>query len=212
MFVDAAGYSPAQQLNLTIMKKVLLSLAIITGLASCKSGKEDLATEKQMLPVNPVGFSGSVLTDTAKIIAPVAAPEEEVIIYKKRKKVIYIDEPVVVKQPTVTPVPAETSATPPIATQPTVPSTGTDTNTGSGNTDANTGTAGTGETEKKKKGWSNAAKGAVIGGVGGAVAGAVINGKNRGKGAVIGGVIGAAGGYILGKKKDKNATELYDNK
>ena len=58
-------------------------------------------------------------------------------------------------------------------------------------------------TETKKKGWSNAAKGAVIGGVGGAVAGAVINGKNRGKGAIIGGVIGAAGGFILGKSKDK---------
>ncbi len=53
----------------------------------------------------------------------------------------------------------------------------------------------------KKKGWSKAAKGATIGGVGGAVAGAVI-GKNA-KGAVIGGVIGAAGGYIIGRSKDK---------
>jgi hypothetical protein len=57
---------------------------------------------------------------------------------------------------------------------------------------------------KKKKGWSDAAKGATIGGVGGAVAGAVIS-KNKGKGAVIGGVIGAAGGYILGRKADKKS-------
>jgi YMGG-like Gly-zipper len=57
---------------------------------------------------------------------------------------------------------------------------------------------------KKKKGWSDAAKGATIGGVGGAVAGAVIS-KNKGKGAIIGGVIGAAGGYILGRKKDKKS-------
>jgi hypothetical protein len=42
----------------------------------------------------------------------------------------------------------------------------------------------------------------VIGGVGGAVAGAVIS-KKKGKGAIIGGVVGAAGGYILGRSKDK---------
>ena len=54
-----------------------------------------------------------------------------------------------------------------------------------------------------KKGWSHAAKDAVIGGVGGAAAGAIINKKNRGAGAVIGGVIGAAGGYGLGRHKDK---------
>jgi hypothetical protein len=56
----------------------------------------------------------------------------------------------------------------------------------------------------KKKGWSQAAKGATIGGVGGAVAGAVIT-KGKAKGAVIGGVIGAAGGYILGRRADKKS-------
>ena len=55
----------------------------------------------------------------------------------------------------------------------------------------------------KKKGWSKAAKGAVIGGVGGAAAGAVINKKNRALGAVIGGVVGAAGGYGIGRGMDK---------
>jgi hypothetical protein len=55
----------------------------------------------------------------------------------------------------------------------------------------------------QKKGWSKAAKGAVIGGVGGAAAGAVINKKNRALGAVIGGVIGAAGGYGIGRGMDK---------
>lgn len=54
----------------------------------------------------------------------------------------------------------------------------------------------------QKKGWSHSAKDAVIGGVGGAVAGAVIS-KKKGKGAVIGGAVGAAGGYIIGRKKDK---------
>jgi hypothetical protein len=54
----------------------------------------------------------------------------------------------------------------------------------------------------QKKGWSKAAKGAVIGGGAGAVAGAVIS-KKRVKGAVIGGVIGAGAGYIIGRSKDK---------
>jgi YMGG-like Gly-zipper len=68
----------------------------------------------------------------------------------------------------------------------------------------NTGDVATAPEVKKKKGWSDAAKGATIGGVGGAVAGAVIS-KNKGKGAVIGGVIGAAGGYILGRRADKKS-------
>ena len=55
----------------------------------------------------------------------------------------------------------------------------------------------------QRKGWSKAAKGAVIGGVGGAAAGAIINKKNRALGAVIGGVIGAAGGYGIGHGMDK---------
>lgn len=55
----------------------------------------------------------------------------------------------------------------------------------------------------QKKGWSKAAKGAVIGGGGGAIAGAVINKKNRVVGGVIGGVAGAAIGYIIGHSQDK---------
>lgn len=54
----------------------------------------------------------------------------------------------------------------------------------------------------QKKGWSNRAKGAVIGGAAGAVGGAIIS-KKKGTGAVIGGLAGAAGGYIIGNEKDK---------
>lgn len=61
----------------------------------------------------------------------------------------------------------------------------------------------TAEASSQKKGWSKAAKGAVIGGVGGAAAGAVINKKNRAAGAVIGGVLGAGAGYGIGRSKDK---------
>ena len=61
----------------------------------------------------------------------------------------------------------------------------------------------------KKKGWSGAAKGAVIGAGVGAVTGAVIS-KKKGEGAVIGGLVGAGVGAGTGaiiddttKNKDK---------
>jgi outer membrane lipoprotein SlyB len=54
----------------------------------------------------------------------------------------------------------------------------------------------------QKKGWSKAAKGAVIGAGSGAVVGAVVS-KKKGKGALIGAAAGAAGGYIIGRGKDK---------
>jgi hypothetical protein len=53
-------------------------------------------------------------------------------------------------------------------------------------------------------------QGAVIGGAGGAAAGAVIAKHNRGLGALIGGLVGAGGGYIIGasqEKVDKNKTD-----
>src|SRR5262249_53909412 len=57
-------------------------------------------------------------------------------------------------------------------------------------------------TSTDRKGWSNKAKGAVIGGVVGAVTGAAVSNK-KGKGAIIGGVVGAAGGYGVGAILDK---------
>ena len=47
-------------------------------------------------------------------------------------------------------------------------------------------------------------QGAVIGGVGGAVAGAAVGKGNRGLGALIGGALGAGGGYLVGAKMDKD--------
>lgn len=55
----------------------------------------------------------------------------------------------------------------------------------------------------RKKGWSSAAKGAVIGGVAGAAGGAIINKRNRVAGGVIGGVLGAGVGYGIGRHIDK---------
>ena len=64
-------------------------------------------------------------------------------------------------------------------------------------------TASSGTTATQKKGWSKAAKGAVIGGVAGGAAGAIINKKNRVVGGVVGGIIGAGVGYGVGRAQDK---------
>jgi hypothetical protein len=50
---------------------------------------------------------------------------------------------------------------------------------------------------------SKGAQGAVIGGLGGAAAGAIIGKKNRGVGALIGAAIGAGGGYLIGASQEK---------
>lgn len=77
----------------------------------------------------------------------------------------------------------------------------TSTKTSNDNT-TSTSNATTTTTMTKKKGWSNRAKGAVIGGATGAIAGAIIS-KHKGTGAVVGGLAGAAGGYIIGNEIDK---------
>ena len=63
--------------------------------------------------------------------------------------------------------------------------------------------AGTATTDKKK-GWSSAAKGAVIGGVIGAGTGIIID-KKDGRGAAIGGAVGAGTGYVIGREQDKKS-------
>jgi hypothetical protein len=64
---------------------------------------------------------------------------------------------------------------------------------------------------------SRGTQGAVIGGAGGAVLGAVIAKQNRLLGALIGGALGAGGGYLIGAKtdwfgkdKDKNRSAAED--
>lgn len=56
------------------------------------------------------------------------------------------------------------------------------------------------QAQTPKKGWSNKAKGAAIGGGAGAVAGGLLGG---GKGAVVGAAAGVVGGGLIGRNKDK---------
>lgn len=185
------------------MKKMLLSFSIAATVAACSS-KQPAETNTQLLLPPQSAYQNNAMTDTAVAAQPVAEPKAVAQAPRiiERQTIIYRDAPrKKTTKPVLESVPQET---PPVASTNTPPAPA-DNGTGAGNGTDGSGTgegsADAGTTAKKKEGISKAAKGAIIGGVGGAVAGAVI-GKNA-KGAVIGGVIGAAGGYILGRKKDK---------
>jgi len=194
------------------MKKILLPFLATTFLfAACSTKKKDtLDTENRIVftdtaATNKANASTDVGTkDTAKILVadkPLPQPKVQV---KTITKIVKVYE----KQPAPRVIKNEN---PPVIT-PTSPSTTTTTpGTNSGTGTGSTGTGTTTAPEKKKNtGWSDAAKDATIGGVGGAVLGGVI-GKG-GKGAVIGGVLGAAGGYILGRKKDRKSGRVDTTK
>jgi hypothetical protein len=69
---------------------------------------------------------------------------------------------------------------------------------------AGTGSTSTTTTTTKKKGWSSAALGTVIGAGAGGLGGALID-KKKGRGAIIGGVAGAGAGYLIGRGQDKKS-------
>ncbi|MEP6615236.1 MAG: YMGG-like glycine zipper-containing protein [Ginsengibacter sp.] len=180
------------------MRKILMVFSVVTVFAACNTKKTDLETSKDVVPTDTTGaYNNSLSTDTAtmseKAVVPAVTPPPvtrtitKVVTRKQAPKVIYLPAPTTQTNPAPAPV------TP-------APTPGTTTTTGTGSTGGTTTTTPTPAPEKK--GWSNAAKGATIGGVGGAIGGAIIS-KKKGTGAIIGGVIGAAGGYILGRKKDK---------
>lgn len=195
--------------------------------AAC-NGNSDLDTKKDVVVTDTTGmYKSNASTDTGNVrsVTPAApntapqtaAPTKTII----RERTIYVDRNPANTTPKVQhdvarPAPAQ----PPIVAPQTTPTTtsttttvpnagnGNNTNTGIGSGTSGTGNSGTGTATtvpEKKKGWSNAAKDATIGGMGGAIGGAVIS-RNKGKGAIIGGILGAAGGYILGRKKDKKDT------
>ena len=170
------------------MKKFLTIALLAASLVGCKSKESDISTDKDIIILGDSSklIPGSTLTDTALLITTNAdgTTSAEAVVPGEKKVVPVV--PVVRKS-----TPTKSSS-----------------NTSSGSGTSNSGTSGagtnTGTTSNttQKTGISKAAKGAIIGGVGGAAAGAVI-GRNA-KGAIIGGAVGAAGGYIIGRKKDRN--------
>jgi hypothetical protein len=171
------------------MKKIAQILLIATLFAACQS-KSDLNSNKDMIVTDTSAmYRNNIMTDTGSVIQTTAT---------KNANAAAANKPVIINNYYNTAPNTSTSRN----------TTHRRTGTGSG-TYASSGTSGSGGTSggttttvRRRRGWSHAAKGAVIGGVGGAVAGAIID-KKHGQGAVIGGVLGAAGGYILGRGKDK---------
>jgi hypothetical protein len=180
------------------MKNFILPLCFALVFSACSDKKENAEEVTRQI----------VLTDSANLnasnINTDIAAEEAVAEPAPAPKVVYVDRYV---KPA--PAPRVRTVTPKAAPVQEQPQTNNNTSTApeAGNTAPTSTDVVTAEPEvKKKTGVSDAAKGAVIGGVGGAAAGAVIS--RSGKGAVIGGVIGAAGGYILGRKKDKQSGRI----
>ena len=162
------------------MKNVSIVLIAAIVFASCKGKDSSLQTDKNIVILTDTSkAAGSYLSDTGMAKMPVAAapvyvapaPTKRTTSTRKRSSTTYGNS-----------------------------NNSNDNNNSSANDGSNSDNGSTTTTTTRKKGWSKTAKGAVIGGVGGAVAGAVIG---KGKGAVIGGVLGAAGGAIIGRSKDK---------
>ena len=159
------------------MKQVSIVLLAIIVFSSCKR-KDSLETDKNIVIMTDTSkAAGSYLNDTGMAKMPVAVAP---------------------------PVPAAVAPT-----RRTTNTTRSRSNTRYGNSNSsrnnstvnNSGSGNYPTQPARRRGMSKAAKGAIIGGVGGAVIGGVI-GKNA-KGAIIGGAAGAAGGYILGRSKDR---------
>jgi hypothetical protein len=157
------------------MKKIIQYVMMASIFAACNS-KSNLDTNKDVVLTDTSGmYKSNIMTDTGSVIQATSL------------NAAAANKPVVINN-----------------YYGTTPKSSTTRRTGSG-TYANSGTSrstGSSTTVTRKRGWSHAAKNAVIGGAGGAVVGAVVS-KHKGTGAIIGGVVGAAGGYILGRSKDK---------
>lgn len=204
------------------MKRFLPILSIAVVMAACNTDADKIAATNpsavmQQAPMNSLDTAGFAEFQNMKAMNELAPVEEPV-----QKEQIAAAP---VKKATVTSVrkASKSVASAPKRVSTSSSSSNSESSSSSGSTvstgsEGNGTGAGSGEVAQasEKKGWSKAAKGAVIGGVTGAAAGAVINKKNRAVGAVIGGVIGAGGGYVLGRGMDKKdgrylTTGTYNN-
>lgn len=183
------------------MKKIILAFTVALFFAACTDANLETKNDSVGIAKDSSMYRNNILADTPKISTNVLNP-----VVKKNKTYA-------VTAPRTNP-PAAKSRThsnreviEPSSGSGTVPtSSGTgveNTNSGVGTeTAANTGGSSEAQPAVQKKGWSKAAQGAAIGGVAGAIGGAIIS-KKKGKGAIIGGIIGAGGGYVIGRAKDR---------
>lgn len=163
------------------MKKIIYFVVLVAAFSACKP-KATLNTDKQVVSLTDSSFyNSSYLSDTGAV----ADPDE------------FINSGGVVSGKATVPD-AKSNSVRNTNTRSSNNNNNNNNNSGGGNQGSGTASA---PASTQRRGMSKAAKGAIIGGVGGAVAGGVI-GKNA-KGAGIGAVVGAAGGYIIGRSKDR---------
>jgi len=203
------------------MKNLILAILIITGLAACKSDPEVSQDRNIQLLPDSGSYSNNVLSDTNNMVKADVTPQSiaEKPQTKTIVKTIIIEKPAPKTQVVPRQSPEPTNIPPVVASSPvsTAPVTGPrsetkrDDSASTSGVDNSSSTASTtGQNQQKKASMSKATEGAIIGGVAGAVGGAVIS-KKKGLGAVVGGIAGAAGGYIIGKKMDKKDNKFLIN-
>ena len=182
------------------MKKILLSLVIISTFAACNDNDKTDTTQRniQLLRDSTVYTNSNVYSDTMAHVTVEDQVSEKPVTQRispkaPQKKTVSVSA----KRGNKAPVYVKTNE------QRTETNSGSGQNSEVGGSNGNTGNTGsTAPQVEKKKGWSKATTGAVIGGAAGAAGGAIIS-KKKGVGAVVGAVVGAASGYIIGKDMDK---------
>jgi len=180
------------------MKNFLLLFATVVSFVACNNdSKTGIETSKEIVADTTTQYTNSVNTDTAKTRQLILAEPSHTEINKQKGKKSGGENKIVSTEATVT-------NNKPGATNKDNTTVTPQVTTGTTDTKTNTSTAET-KVTPEKKGMSNSAKDAIIGGGVGAVGGAIIS-KKKGKGAVIGGLLGAGAGYLLGKNKDKKDT------
>lgn len=194
------------------MKNLLLSILIITGLAACKNNSGDTNAQNRNIQLlsDSATYSNNVFSDTNNTVKAGSVPVK----VSDKKNSAKRNNVSIAKQATSKPVSNETTSTsdnaaqtPVTVTQQDSPASNTQT-VSAGNKDSSSVASAASQPQvQKKKGLNKATQGAIIGGVTGAVGGAIIS-KKKGVGAVVGGIIGAAGGYIIGNKKDKKDKDI----
>ncbi len=153
------------------MRNIIKFFAAALIFTACNSKTDtDLETKKDVIVTDTsTMYNSNATTDVApveevKVAPPKPAPTRTVT------KTVYVDRPVAPKRRTVRQAaPSEDQTMDPNP----IPNNNGTGNNNNGNTNNNTGTTNTPATvPAEKKGWNDATKGAVIGGVGGAIGGA----------------------------------------
>jgi YMGG-like Gly-zipper len=179
------------------MKKSIFGLFVAAALFTACNSKQDSSTATVPMQnpfYNPLYENGSDFSFAQRIMME----SPQYIAWRKQK----IEDDRIFNEQLESKA-EELETTKPVNKKPTAKATAKNTVSNTTNNTTNSTTTTTAEQPAtKRKGWSNAAKGTVIGAGSGAVVGVIVS-KDKIKGGVIGGLLGAGVGYVIGNEKDK---------